>query len=326
MRALTLEELKDISAPELIAGLENGEISLIKSFSSSPLQNMRGRFMDLFAWSLGLLAMKLLVGPACRFVLWCILQGGSGPQDEEYWRKKKEKAVRVGRLFFPDEMQGEVEDVANKALIVGFNHPTLHEVMGLIGWSLKNFPTRRNNFPTNLPWYESVCQMSPQLRNLGIYITPLITQNTFNKLEKIHSGNEEMLDTIKHVSKLLLNNYFDLAIDFERSGDNIFAAPSAARQRSIFPPNDARPLPVMSGLLYKIARANRDRKPDLIFLPITVIPLARLGALRGLRILRRYKFIIGRGFTLEQARKLGRSFDTAFLKRIAENAPKELWY
>ncbi len=345
MKAFPLDSISTMSSTELITKLENGEMSLLKSFSVNHMRFLKrmivgprpawSQISGLLSWTLGLFVMNYIVGPICRFVLWCVLLGGGAPKDENYWKKKRVKAVRVVRFFFPDQVLGTTPDIENQGLIVGFNHPTLHEILSLIAWALDRFPKRRNNYPTNLPWYESICTCAPTLKKLGICITPLITQSTFKKLEKVHQGDEKMIGAISKVSELLLSHYFSVAIDFERSGDNTFAAPSSTRQVTIFPkgaafhkdPGAVKLLPAMSGLMFRIARAGGDRKPEAIFLPVTVIPpKLRIKWLKGLKPFSRYSLIIGRGFSMEEAKKLGRGIDYAFLKRLAENAPEELWY
>jgi len=337
IKAIPLDVINTMSSAELVAKLENGEMSLLKSFSvgcTRPRPERR-RFSTLVTWTLGLFAMKYLVGSICRFVLWCVLLGGRGQKDAEYWHGKRAKAAKVIRFFFPDRVEGDIPDIDNQGLIVGFNHPTLHEVLSLIAWSLERFPRKRNNFPTNLPWYESLCTRSSYLKKIGICMTPLITQSTFNKLEKIYKGDEKTISVITKVRDTLLNHYFAIAIDYERSGDNTFSAPSSTRQTTIFPkagafykePGAGKLLPAMSGLMFWIARANKGRKPEVIFLPVTVIPPAiRVKKLKGLKLFRRYRLIVGKGFSMEEARELGRDIDHAFLKRLTGTAPEEYWY
>jgi len=173
------------------------------------------------------------------------------------------------------------------------------------------------------------------MEKIGIYITPLITQSSYDKLITIHEGDDRMVAFILKIREALLNHYFNTAIEFEQAGDNTFSAPSATRQITIFPKmtdyaneeGAMKLLPAMSGLMLRIARANRDRKPAVLFLPVTVIPPKyRFKWVRGLKPFRRFMLVIGRGFSMDEARKLGRGIDYAFLKRLAENAPMELWY
>jgi len=334
-----------MNSNDLISGLVNGRISLVKSLRINRRLFFKRLFFgprpgwkhisSLVIWTLGLCVMKCIVGPICRFVLFCILLGGKGPEDEDYWRIKRKRTVSIVRFFFPDIMRGDAPAADKQGLIVGFNHPTLHEVFGLIAWSLAQYIDRRNNFPTNLPWYESICSCSPLMEKIGIYITPLITQSSYDKLVVIHEGDERMIGFISKIRDLLLNHYFNIAIEFEKKGDNTFSAPSATRQFTIFPKTAnfeddegaMKLLPAMSGLMLRIARANRDRKPNVIFLPVTIIPPRfRIKWVRGLKPFRKFIMVIGRGFSMDEARALGRGMDYAFLKRLAENAPEELWY
>jgi len=342
MKAFPLDEIGAMRSNELVAKLESGEMSLLKTFRVNKKRFLK-RFIERPSWSQiavflswisGVFAMKYIVGPVCRLVLWYVLLGGRGPKDAEYWRKKRAKTVRAIRRFFPDNVSGTVPGTA-RGLIVGFNHPTLHEILSLIAWSLERYPDRRNNYPTNLPWYESICTVAPDIRKLGVWITPLITQSTFSKLEKVHKGDEKTIDVLAQARDILLNHYFKAAVEFELTGDNTFSAPSAGRQVTIYPgeaafqqdPGAAKLLPAMSGLMFRIARANRERKPDAIFLPVTVIPPKyRIRRLKGRKLCRRYNMIVGRGIPMEEARVLGRGIDYAFLQRLSENAPEEMWY
>ena len=327
---------------ELIAGLENGDMSLIKSFRAHFIRGAfagprpsLNRVTGLVIWSLGFMAMTYIVGPVCRLVLRLALIGDKNLDGAAYWVKKRAKIVRVLRFIFPDRTRGAAPEADKKGLIVGFNHPSLHEVFGLVAWSLDTYPGKRNNFPTNLPWYESICTCAPLLNKLGIYITPMITKSTFNRLDRIHRGDDEAVGVISQVRENLLNYYFSVAVEFERTGDNTFAAPSTTRQPTVYPRaaeaggdnNQTRLLPVMSSLMYRIARANKDRAPDAVFIPITVIPpKIRVKRLRGIKVFRRYDLIINDGFSMEEAKRLGRGIDRAFLDKLAESAPDELKY
>ena len=332
-------------------------MSLVKSFRARFARNLFDgahvawrQVYALIVWTLGCFAMTYVVGPVCKMVLWGVFRGDGNRDDPQYLLEKRAKVVRILRRIFPDEFSGAGPGAENKGLIVGFNHPTLHEVFGLVAWTLGNYPERRNNFPTNLPWYESICTCKPFLHKLGVHITPMITQSTFGRLEKIHADDAEAIETITYVRDSLLNFYFTVAIDFERSGDNTFAAPSTTRQATIFPhtatdkraeggtaisgtatggtaTNGAKLLPVMSSLMFRITRANRNRAPEVVFLPITVIPpKTQIKRMRGLKPFRRFHMIFGRGFSFEEAKKMGRSIDHIFLERLAENAPEELIY
>ena len=349
-----IEEILATPPSELVAKLESGELSILKLFGVSyfsaikkllknPTKAERIRFAAIFSWKLQLFIMDWLVGPMCRFLLWCVLVGGNGGNgnngnnkstaDETYWQAKRQKAVRLGHFLFPDKIQGTITTADKQGLIVGFNHPTLHEILSLITWSLENFPTKRNNFPTNLPWYESVCTCAENLRKIGICIAPLITQGTFAKLEKIHSDEPETVTAISKIANILLNHYLTIATEFDLNGDNTFSAPSGTRQATIFTSKasfdgeNIKLLPVMSSLALKIARANKTNPPNSIFLPITVIPPKFwLKNIRGLRLLNSYNLIIGNGFSIDEVKSLGRKIDYAFLRRIADNAPERLAY
>jgi len=264
IKTLSLDEIIEMTPAELIAGLERGALSLYKLFRADRARLIQRviedprtaprRIVSYIVWTLGHAAMKYVVGPLCRFILWCVFLGDKGSGDEAYWRMKRAKLVRVVRFLFPDQVRGEppaqtpaqTSGEDGRGLIVGFNHPTLHEVFGLISWSLNRFPDRINNFPTNLPWYESICTCAPLMKKVGVHITPLITQSSFKKLERIHWGDEKMIGYIQKVREMLLIHYFNIAISYERSGDNTFSAPrrcGKSRYSQNPPPRTAIPTP-----------------------------------------------------------------------------------
>jgi hypothetical protein len=77
--------------------------------------------------------------------------------------------------------------------------------------------------------------------------------------------------------------------------------------------------------MYRISRANKDRNPAVIFLPITVIPPKfRIKWMKGIKPFRRFNLIINRGFSMDEAKALGRGVDMAFLEKLAESAPEGL--
>ncbi|MCL2665658.1 MAG: hypothetical protein FWE82_08595 [Defluviitaleaceae bacterium] len=335
---MKLENICAANADDLILMLERGEFSLLKSMRKKIFCGSRitfDQFAGIVSWQMGLLVMNVIVGPACRFVLFCILLGGGKIKNDEYWQKKRAKAVKVIAFFFPDKTVGEPDGFGDASMIVGFNHPTLHEAVGIIGWSLKKFPGRRNIFPANTPWYESVCIRSDTLKKMGICLTPLITPNTFKKLNRMHANDNEMTEIIKSVSDKLLNRYFSEAIVCIGDGGNVFAAPSSTRQPCVFPKPerfhtgaDAVKLPpVMSSLMLRTNRAFKNKPAKLVFLPVTIIPPGfRMKRFNGLKLFRRYKMVVGKEIFADEAIKAGRSLDREFLLRIAENAPPDMRY
>ena len=308
MKTLTLAEIEQLSARELIEGLESGKFSLLKSLGATRLR----------------LAMKP-IGWACRFVLWLVLLGG-GNKTQKDWRQKRAKAARIVKFFFPDSFEGEVADA--QALVVGFNHPTLHEILSLVAWSLERFPDRHNNFPTNLPWYESICTCAGTLRKISIHITPLITPSTLGKLKIVCADNPAAINVIEGIQKSFTNRYAELAVEFARAGHNTFAAPSTTRQATIFAsqadfagtPGEKRPPRAMTFLLYYLKRSSAS----LTFLPVLVLPPAKYST--RLNVFRRYHLVVKTGFPMSEAWACRKDFDHAFLLRLAESAPPELIY
>jgi hypothetical protein len=264
------------------------------------------------------------VGWLCRFAVWLIFLGYKPTEPP---LKRRKIAYKVVHFFLPDVYIGEQPKAPN-GIIIGFNHPTLHEILSLIAWALHHYPERENCFPVNLPWYECLSPVTTKLRRLGVHITPLITQSTHQKIAKICQNDPETMDAADYVRRRFLDRYTSLASEFLAASNNVFVAPSSTRQATIFPdralyeksPTTAKLLPTMSYLMYK------TKNIDAIFLPITVIPPRR--HTRGLNIFRRYRFITGQETTMATARAQARAknFEHYFLSAIAKNAPANLHY
>jgi len=306
-------ELAALSSEEIIEKLESGQISLLKSFGADEIRDEMKK-----------------VGKVCRSVLRLIfLTSRFHSKSKRYWQRIRLRAASLISFFFPYTINDSNLETNSNGLIIGFNHLALHEILSLIAFALKKFNTRRNNFPTNLPWYESICTKSSKLRSIGIYMMPLITPSTSNLIRRLQQ-DEEVLRCMEKVKEKLLQHYINKAVEFSKSGDNTFAAPSATRQATIFPSLDAYQnyekrtnlYPVMGMLKLHIKRYAKEAKVD--FVPITVMPQSRQHS-RGLDLFKRYALIIGRTISIEEATNI-RNFDHEFLKRIAENAPEYLWH
>ena len=329
MSASTLPQDSSFSldTKELIAKLETGQFSLLQTFGAGSL----------------LTEMKT-VGRLCRiaidvifvlhrviFPIYTLTRIVCRRQSSSSTVMRRKLASWLVRRFFPDRYIGEIPQPTEGVMVVGFNHPTLHEILSLIAWALKNFPERENCFPVNLPWYECLARRANQLSTLGIHITPIITESTYEKIKNICKDQASM-DIVSTIRQNFFRHYGSLAGDFARDNNNVFAAPSATRQSTIFPSREAyencpikTPIPsTMTVLALSIKRKNKSKTG--IFLPVTIIPSPRHNL--GLNLFRVYEIRTGTPIPMSTVNVLAKNktLEDFFLHKLTEQAPKELWY
>jgi hypothetical protein len=308
------EDLTLLKASDLISRLESGNLSLLKVFKANRLRTK----------------MKP-VGLICRFILWLIFLGYTGNDTPARNLRRRKFTYRILHFFFPDKYLGKMPNITGGA-VIGFNHPTLHEILSLIAWALYHFPEKDNYFPVNLPWYEVLASRAHKLRMLGICITPLITAATQNKIHKACKNDADTMAIVGKIRQKFLNHYAAMASEFSSKQNNTFAAPSATRQATIFPSfasfvqdPDGDKLPVaMSYLALAIAR--KDKDSSVVFLPLTIIPPRR--HTRGLNLFRRYLIKIGSPTPMQVAHEhiKEKDFEHYFLMQLTKEAPESLWY
>jgi hypothetical protein len=313
MKKFCPRDLAEMSTEDLIRSMHDGELSILNTFRAVRLR----------------LSMQP-IGFICRFILWLIL--GNRPADRRNeLSRKKHLICRVLKIIFPFRESG-IQPPLTGSLVIGFNHPTLHEILSLIAWALDHFPDRSYNFPVNLPWYESLATSTAALQSLGIYITPLITPKTLGKIVRIRPGLDAADNQILlNIQKKFLDHYMKVAAQFALAGDHTFTAPSATRQATIFASRAAfrqestiKLPPVMSLMYYSILRTKQ--LPVAHFLPISVLPPRRHTP--GLNLFRKYLIVVNRPISFVDAASKIREkvFDHYFLKEIARPVPSRLWY
>ena len=326
-KAFPLDTVRNMDFVELVANLESGEMSLLKTLGADHLlQEMK------------------LVGILCRIAIrlifllhwlvfiphwiFCLLRTRQIPKNIIMRRKVAKWFIR---RFFPDKYVGKIAKTPDP-IIVGFSHPTLHEILSLIAWALYQFPEKENCFPVNLPWYECLAPRTNQLRLLGIHITPLITRSTLAKIRLSCNDDEKIMDTADQVRQTFTDHYRIMASKFAAEGNNTISAPSSTRQATIFPSyntfiNDPAANPLLPAMRFlAVSIRHRDRNSAAIFLPVTIVPPPNHGS--GLNLFRRYRIIIGEPIPMSIAYQLStrKAFDHYFLMQLTKHAPKELWY
>ncbi len=311
MKKVKIEELEKKSKEEVIDDLRNCRYSLLDSIGCKKLR-------------LEMLIPGLASAIIVRFLCWKAKR-----KDGKNWtRTVRNYIVKLFKKHAPYEINhGDKIPENNGGLIIGFNHPSLGEILRLIGLISKEYPDNKYLFPVNLPWYESLCPVIDKMKEAGFYLTPIVTPSTKQKIEK--TAGKEMLDLAISIGAGFNNVYLKLCSKFAKAKDIILVAPSATRQATVFKTDEelckkAKVEPATMSLLAQALSRDVKKSDELKFLPITVVPPRGYG--RGLNLDGVYKFGISEPISFLEAIELskskympagGRKLDFEFLKRIA---------
>ena len=278
--------LKERSGQEICDLLDSGEISILEELGAGDLRKEMDR-----------------VGGLCTFFIRQICR----KKDDEGLRRRASLLIRA---VAPSGMNGSLPQ-CDETVVVGFNHPSLGEVCRLLYIGMENYPGREFLFPVNLPWYESIVGIIPELKRLGINITPMMTPATEAKLNARFEGDQEKLDDIEFLRMVFDRRYIREIKSISQKKGVIFVAPSATRQKEIIGDYVHPSMTVVAHLVLKGGRR-------ATFVPVAVI--SPVLANRELNLFRRYRFIPCDTFSSEEVSELtagrDRAFDFTFLRRI----------
>jgi hypothetical protein len=278
--------LKERSGQEICDLLDSGDISILEELGAGDLRKEMDR-----------------VGGLCTFFIKQICR----KKDDEGLRRRASLLIRA---VAPSGMNGSLPQ-CDETVVVGFNHPSLGEVCRLLYIGMENYPGREFLFPVNLPWYESIVGIIPELKRLGINITPMMTPATEAKLNARFEGDQEKLDDIEFLRMVFDRRYIREIKSISQKKGVIFVAPSATRQKEIIGDYVHPSMTVVAHLVLKGGRR-------ATFVPVAVI--SPVLANRELNLFRRYRFIPCDTFSSEEVSELtagrDRAFDFTFLRRI----------
>ena len=311
MKKVQIEELEKKPKEEIIDDLRHCRYSLLDSIGCKKLR-------------LEMLIPGLASAIIVRFL--CFMARRKNGKD---WIKTvREYLVNLFKKHAPYELDRDDKMPENTGgLIIGFNHPSLGEILRLIALISKEYPENNYLFPVNLPWYESLCPVIDKMKEAGFYLTPIVTPSTKQKIE--NTAGKEMLNIATSIGTGFNMVYMNLCKKFAKAKDIIIVAPSATRQATVFK-TDAelckrtRIEPQTMSLLVQTISREVKKSDELKFLPIAVVPPTT--GKRGLNLGYEYKFGICKPFGFLEAIELskekyapcnGRKFDFDFLGRIA---------
>lgn len=325
----TLERLAEMPAEELIEGLERRRFSVLKLANSRKLRaEMAG------------------CGLVCRLAL-RIARCGPGQKDVPRRTERiRRRLARIAAFLAPCHFVGQPERQA-ECLIMGFNHPSLGEILRFVYVHLTSFAAQATNvasgtettesaratlagrvslFPVNLPWYEMLAPMSETLRQLRIVIVPILTPSSCAKITKnVDANGRRQVEALRmKLSQYYAKRAGQMAAE-ERSA--IWVAPSATRQTQIFRSmeemngrTEVEP-PTMTLLAASVVRA---KATSVQLVPVAVAPDQGCG--RGLNLRKDYFLNFGPAISyaeMDQLRKQkcehhrGRQLELEFRLRVA---------
>ncbi|MBP0968723.1 MAG: hypothetical protein J5744_01105 [Oscillospiraceae bacterium] len=278
--------LKDYTGQEINDLLDSGELSILEAMGAGDLKKE-------MVW----------IGRLCSFYIKLICR----IRDDQRLRKRASAIIKSAAPASINGLLPQSEDT----IVVGFNHPSLGEVCRLLHIGFDSYPDREFLFPVNLPWYESMVGVIPELHRLGINITPMITPATEQKLTQRFEGDQGKMDEIEFLRMVFDRRYIKEIKSIASKKGVIFIAPSATRQKEIIGDYVHPSMTVVAHLVLKGGKR-------AMFVPVAVVsPI--LGN-RELNLFRRYRFIPCETFSSEEVSELtagrDRAFDFTFLRRI----------
>ncbi len=311
MRTMTLEEIRGSSARDLITALRKREFSLLLSLGFKKLR-----------------AEMILTGLLCRLIMFCTGLSGALRRAGEDGIRRSSRAYKRTRRFLqivaPVDCYGAFPHQGG-GIVIGFNHPSLGELLRCIHICMTEYRFQHNLFPVNLPWYEALMPIANELEAIGIYVTPIITPSTRNKMAKV--ADHDTMVVVDELARSFNIRYLDTCVNFIKDKQIIWVAPSATRQPYLFKTQDAMAglekiePQTMTLLASTLVRHNID---DCIFQAICVVPPRNYR--RGLNLFRSYKIGVGEALNMDDARENirkkcdyhnGRMFEYMFLTNIA---------
>ncbi len=310
MKKLPMEEIKDIPTRQVIEDLRARKYSLLESAGCHKLRSE-------MKWP----------GLVCRLVINWVW--GTNGVDKKSFRHDRLVAAKLAKLLdwaAPSEITGTIP-TRTHSLVIGFNHPSLGEIIRFIRICMSDHHNHSHLFPVNLPWYEALMPVVDKLERLGIYITPIITPSTYDKMQKIASS-EDMI-VVEELRKGFSMRYVELCTEFVKNHGVIWVAPSATRRPTVFRSKNeydnlerAEP-PTMTLIASSMVRAGIK---DCEFLSCAVVPPQ--GATRGLNLFKEYELNFGECYDMNQVGWLirqkcehhrGRMFEYEFLQSICHS-------
>ena len=216
-------------------------------------------------------------------------------------------------------------------LIIGFNHPSLGEIIRLMGICMRSYPDRKYLFPVNIIWFEALAPVIRRLEELDFYITPIITPSAKETLLS-RCKTPEQKALVERLARGFSDVYVSRCAEFIADKQITLVAPSARRREHIFPDVESSigHKPIDPQTMTLITASLLRKKHKFALLPVAVIP--PVDASRGLNLLQRYTILPCPAISAQMAehmfkqsekdcksRRLERYFLESIATRLREN-------
>lgn len=270
LRKASLKWISDKSAERVINDLRSGNYSLLATLSSAELRHEMSK-----------------VGTSCRTIL-NLAERLARTKAGGYQQNLRKSMLTILNWMAPVNVHNVLPH-QNTGIVLGFIHPTLGEIIRMIAVCLKEYPNRRYLFPVNLPWYEELAPIARRMEMFGLYIVPVITPATRERILK--NLRDEQIDIMERLTHEFNQNYLATCSEFIFNGDVVAVAPSATRQYTVFKSRaeqEGREKVDPQTMTLIAINLERNKELDCVFVPIAVVP--PIGGNRELNLFTPYSF------------------------------------
>ena len=309
-KKISIEELSQKGSEQIIDDMSKTRYSLLKSLGCG-----------------GIIARFFWVRYACLFFM---DMAARRAKRRKYHRLRPCVALKtaLGTIFAggaPSVIQPSFPR-PNCGFVIGFNHPSLGEIIRLMGVCMLDYPTHKYLFPVNIFWYEALSPVIDRLAEFGFTITPMITPSAMKiMLKRAHTSMAKA--QVKRLTRDFGEIYLDKCAKFIAEKNIVLVAPSARRKWYLFDSAEqAKGLkPVKPMTITALAEYLFSKGLEFALLPVAVIPPE--GASRGLNLLGVYEIhpcnlissaeMARREFDGREADGKTRRLERYFLEKIA---------
>lgn len=311
IRIATYYELQQSTAEQIIDSLRNERYSLLDSIGCHKMRSEMRK-----------------VGLVCR----AILHRAEKKAGSKKHCNDADYPIRLRRAMYdtlskgaPMSFVGKLPD-SDGGIVLGFNHPTLGEIIRIIALCLEEYPERYYLFPVNIVWYEALAPIADRMERFGLHIVPTITPPTRAKIAAL--VDDYTMELVDKISREFNAYYISSCSWMVRKKAIIVVAPSATRQRTVFKTNamfigeESVEPPTMTYLALSLGH---NKALDYSFQSIAVVPPAKCA--KGLNLKKKYILASGATFSkttvielchTKMAMTHERSFERAFLMSIVK--------
>ena len=306
-KAASIKRIRRTDSIQLIADLRAGRYSLLASLGCNEMR-----------------AEMEKVGKDCRRVL-SVAEFLARLKPGDYRQNLRSSLGRILNWGAPTEVHGFFPH-PRSGVVLGFNHPTLGEIIRLIAICVTEYPNRKYLFPVSIGWYEVLAPVAYRMEKFGLFITPTITPAVREKMSAHLDSKRKAI--VERIARDFNRIYLEACVDFSNSNDLIVIAPSATRQSTVFKNRNqyiCREHIEPQTMTYIAMHLDRAKQLSSYFVPVAVIPPP--DGNNKLNLFKEYRIIpcnwiqpdAVRRYCKCKDRTLGdRRFEHYFLKQIAD--------